>query len=76
MWDVYFPIIFTNHLGSIAMIICFIPYVFSAVIGFLHFACFVVLVILNIFIKDDPETGTGSRTKGTRVVWGRNIGLI
>jgi hypothetical protein len=53
------------------MIIIYIPYVFSAVIGFFHFACFLALIILNIFIKD-AEPGNGSRTKGTRVVWGRN----
>lgn len=70
-WDVYFPIIFAYHIGAISMIIVYIPYIFSAVIGFLHFAAFVALVILNIFIKD-AEPGNGSRTKGSRVVWGRN----
>ena len=69
-WNVYFPILFTLHVGAIAPIIIYIPYVFSAVIGFFHFICFLVLLILNICIKD-AEPGNGSRTKGTRVVWGR-----
>ena len=68
-WNVYFPIMFSQHVGAIALIILYIPYIFSAVIGFFHFICFLVLVILNICIKD-AEPGNGSRTKGTRVVWG------
>jgi hypothetical protein len=66
---VYFPLLFALHVGAISMIILYIPLVFSAVIGFLHFVCFLVLIILNICIKD-VEPGNGSRTKGTRVVWG------
>lgn len=71
-WNVYFPIIFTNHIGAIALIIVYIPYTFAVVIGFLHFLCFLVLIILNICIKD-AEPGQGSRTKGTRIVWGRTF---
>jgi hypothetical protein len=72
---VYFPIIFTNHIGAIALIIVYIPYIFSAVIGFLHFVCFVALIILNICIKD-ADPGQGSRTKGSRVVWGSKCPFI
>lgn len=54
-WNIYFPIIFSQHIGAIALIIIYIPYVYSAVIGFLHFAAFVTLIILNICVKDaDP----------------------
>jgi hypothetical protein len=74
-WNVYFPIIFTNHIGAIALIIVYIPYTFAVVIGFLHFLCFLVLIVLNICIKD-AEPGNGSRTKGTRVVWASNLGCI
>jgi hypothetical protein len=66
---------FSMHVGAIAMILLYIPYIYSAVIGFLHFVCFVVLIILNICIQD-AEPGNGNRTKGTRVVWGRNICLM
>lgn len=68
-WNVYFPIIFAFHVGAISLIILYIPYKYSAVIGFLHFLGFIVLTVLNTCIKD-AEPGNGSRTKGTRVVWG------
>ena len=35
-WNVYFPIIFTNHIGAIALIIVYIPYTYAVVIGFLQ----------------------------------------
>jgi hypothetical protein len=72
---VYFPIIITNHIGAIALIIVYIPYVYSAVIGFFHFLAFIALIIINICIKD-AEPGNGSRTKGTRVVWGSNLWVM
>ena len=68
-WDVYFPIIYANHIGAMALIIVYVPYVFSAIIGFLHFLCYIVLVVLNVCVKD-VEPGSGSRTRGTRIVWG------
>ena len=66
----YFPVIYAYHIGAMSLIIVYVPYVYSAVIGFLHFACFLALLVLNICIKD-AEPNNGSRTKGTRVVWGR-----
>lgn len=78
MWDVYFPIIFSFHIGAIALIILYIPYKFAVVMAFLHFVCFIVLIILNICIRDEPENKEKKegdeerktpRTKGTRVVW-------
>ena len=51
-WNVYFPILFAFHIGAISLIILYIPYIFAVVIGFLHFVCFVILVILNICVKD------------------------
>ena len=71
----YFPILFANHIAAIALIIVYVPYTFSAVIGFLHFVCFIALIILNICIKD-AEPGNGSRTKGTRVVWASTWPII
>ena len=68
----YFPIIFAYHIAAMSLIIVYVPYIFSAVIGFLHWVCFIALIILNICIKD-AEPGNGSRTKGTRVVWGSKI---
>jgi hypothetical protein len=55
--------------GAIALIIVYIPYTYAVVIGFLHFLAFLVLIVLNTCIKD-AEEGAGSRTKGSRIVWG------
>lgn len=67
--------IFGNHVAAVGLIILYIPYIYSAVIGFLHFAAFLALVIVNIFIKD-AEPGNGSRTKVSRLLWGSNLCIL
>lgn len=67
----YFPIVFSYHVAAIGLVIIYLPSIFSAVVGFLHFGSFVAMVIVNICIKDatDAEPGKGSRTRVTRIIW-------
>lgn len=51
-WDVYFPVIYAYHVIALAVPILYNPSVFVCVLGFIHFALFVALVIINVFIKD------------------------
>ena len=60
--------IYTNHLACMVLTLCFIPYVFEAILAYIHFACFCGMIIVNIFIKD-AEPGNGNRTKVTRILW-------
>ena len=68
IWDVYFPIIYTNHMACLILSLCYIPFIFEAIIAYVHFACFCGLIIINIFIKD-AEEGKGNRTKASRIMW-------
>ena len=49
-----------------ALTLCFIPYIFEAILAYIHFAMFCGMIIVNIFIKD-AEPGNGNRTKVTRI---------
>ena len=51
-----------------ALTLCFIPYIFEAILAYIHFAMFCGMIIVNIFIKD-AEPGNGNRTKVTRIFW-------
>lgn len=68
VWDVYFPIIYTNHMACLSFSLCYIPYIFEAILAYIHFALFLGLIIVNIFVKD-AEPGQGNRTKASRILW-------
>jgi hypothetical protein len=55
-------------MAGLALTLCYYPYIFAAINAYIHFAAFIALVIVNIFIKD-AEPGSGNRTKATRVLW-------
>lgn len=48
------------------------PSVFLCVLGFIHFALFGAMIVVNVFIQD-TEPGQGSRTTVSRILWGCNI---
>lgn len=68
VWDLYFPIIYTNHLGALSLTLVFIPYIFAAILAYVHFIAFFCLIIVNIFIQD-AEEGKGNRTTVSRILW-------
>lgn len=60
-------------MACLAFSLCYIPYIFEAILAYIHFACFMGLLIVNIFVGD-AEPGQGNRTRASRVLWiGRNL---
>lgn len=55
-------------MACLALTLCYIPYIFEAILAYVHFACFLGLIVVNIFVKD-AEPGQGNRTRATRVLW-------
>ena len=66
---------FANHLIALSLPFLYYPSVFVCVISFIHLACFLGIVIVNVFIKDN-EPGKGPRTTASRIMWMSTYFLI
>lgn len=62
-------------MASLSLCLLYIPYIFETVMAYVHLGLFMIMILVNIFIKDE-EPGNGNRTTATRVIWACNYIFI
>jgi hypothetical protein len=69
-WNMYFAIIFANHLCAIFLPMAYLPNILTCVISYFHFTCFCGMLINSICISEKIP-GKGGKTTTNRVFWVR-----
>lgn len=69
-WNMYFAVIFGNHISAVFLPLTFIPNITACVLAYSHFAKFIGIVVNSVFINEKKK-GRGGKTTANRVFWFR-----
>jgi len=74
-WNMYFAIIFGNHVSSVFIPMVYCPDILVCVLSHSHLAAFIGMMINNVFVSE-KKIGRGGKSKVNRIFWGSNYIII